>query len=359
MQKSAQLKALILCAGKGTRLQPITYSRPKHLIPVANKPILHHSIEQLVHLGIRDIGIVVSPQNHDAFFESLGEGSLWNAYFTYIEQPETLGIAHAVKLSREFLGESDFMLYLGDNMIQGNLDEFIKKFQESPTDACILLKEVDNPRRFGVAQLDKKGNVIKLVEKPNEPLGNHAVLGIYLFSQQIHKAIDKIKPSWRGELEITDAIQELIRAGKKVRSQVHHGWWLDTGTREDVLKANALILGNIIHSIAITPDDNTHIGGDVEISGGTQLDRCQINGPVSIGRNCLLSRANIGPDVSIGNGCRLEECILKNCVIMQDCRLQGINLKDSILGNRVTLVAGEGCRQEHSAILSDDSTLEM
>lgn len=359
MQNSAQLKALILCAGKGTRLQPITYSRPKHLIPVANKPILHHSIEKIVSLGIRDIGIVVSPQNHDAFFESLGEGTLWNAYFTYIEQPEILGIAHAVKMARKFLGESSFLLYLGDNLLQGNLDALQQKFLSTTMDACILLKEVADPRRFGVAELDKKGNVIKLVEKPKEPASKYAVLGIYLFTQQIHKAIEKVKPSWRGEMEITDAIQELIRMGKKVRSQVHEGWWLDTGTKEDVLQANALLLGNIIHSIAITPDDHTKITGDVEISGGTQLDTCQINGPVSIGRGCLLSHTSIGPNVSIGNDSRLEECILANSVVMENCHMQGINLQNSIVGSRVSLVAGEGCRQVHTALLGDDSTLEM
>jgi glucose-1-phosphate thymidylyltransferase len=332
----SNMKALVLAGGKGTRLKPLTNTLAKQLIPVANRPILFYVIDHIVESGITDIGVIISPETGESIKEILGDGSLWNAKITYILQTEPLGLAHAVKTARGFLGDSPFLMFLGDNLIDGAIKEFVVEFDRNPTDALILLKEVPDPRLFGVAELDALGNVIGLAEKPKEPRSNLALVGVYLFTPEIHRAIDSIKPSWRGELEITDAIQKLFDWGKGIKSHILKGWWLDTGKKDDLLEANRVVLDQFIkREINGDVDNKSIITGRVKIGEGTIIEESTIRGPVAIAKGCQIKHSFIGPFSSIASGTVIEHSRVDHSVILENCLISKIeHLEDSVIGRR-------------------------
>ena len=355
------MKALILAGGKGTRLKPITHTIPKQLLPVGNKPILFYVIDQIKEAGIKDIGIIISPETGAYIKEAVGDGSRWKCRITYIPQDEPLGLAHAVKTAQPFLGKSTFLMFLGDNLIEGGVKSFVQEFESNSPEALVLLKEVLDPRLFGVAELNRKGEVVHLVEKPKQPKTNLALVGIYLFTPQIHRAIAKIKPSWRGELEITDAIQKLLDMGKKVRSHILKGWWLDTGKKDDLLEANRVVLDSLLkRDVRGDIDSKSKIVGRVEVEKGARIENSTIRGPVSIAEGCLIKNSFIGPFTSIGAGTTVEDSSVGHSVILENSRIYHIErLEDSLIGTRVELKRADERFNAVKIFVGCDSSLEL
>ncbi len=355
------MKAVILCGGKGTRLRPLTNTMAKHLLPVANKPILFYVLEQIREADIADIGILISPETGNWIKEAVGDGSKWGAHITYIVQSEALGLAHAVKTAQGFLGDSCFLMFLGDNLIEGGVKEFVGQFNASSTDALILLKEVPDPRQFGVAELDEKGEVVRLVEKPEEPKSNLALVGAYLFTPEVHKAIAEIKPSWRGEMEITDAIQKLLEMGKQVRSHVLRGWWLDTGKKDDLLQANRVMLDNFLKpDIKGSVDTQSQVVGKVEIRQGTEVVGSIVRGPVSIAEDCRVKNSTIGPFTSIGAGTVVEDSSVEDSVILENCHICKVDrLANSVIGKNTYILERENDPRVVSLFVGDDTRIEL
>jgi len=355
------MKALILAGGKGTRLKPITHTIPKQLLPVANKPIMFYVLDQIREAGITDIGIIISPETGNYIREAVGDGSRWDSSITYIPQTEPGGLAHAVKTARHFLGDSTFLMFLGDNLIEGGVKSFVQEFESRSPDALVLLKEVQDPRLFGVAELNGKGEVVHLVEKPKEPKTNLALVGIYLFTPLIHKAIAKIKPSWRGELEITDAIQKLLDMGKKVRSHILTGWWLDTGKKDDLLEANRVVLDSLLkRNVKGEIDSKSKIVGRVQIEAGAKVENSTVRGPVSIAEGCQIKNSFIGPFTSIGAGTVIEDSSVGHSVILENSRIYRIErLEDSLIGTRVELKRADERFNAVKIFVGCDSSLEL
>ena len=357
------MKALILSGGKGTRLRPLTYTGAKQLVPVANKPILWYGIESLVAAGITDIGIIVSPETGPEIEAKTGDGDRFGASITYIPQESPDGLAHAVKIAQPFLGNSPFVMYLGDNLIQDHLEEFVEDFKRKSVGAIIMLKQVANPKAFGVAQLGSDGSVIKLVEKPMEPPSNLALVGVYLFSPEIHQAIAQIKPSARGELEITDAIQQLIATKQTVEAKELNGWWLDTGKKDDLLEANRIILDEYITEpkIAGQVDEQSKVSGRVMIGRGSRLTNCTVRGPVVIGENCVLENCFVGSYTSIASEAVMSDVEIDHSVVLKGANISGIQRRivDSLIGERAKLTVTDHRPKALRFMVGDDSTVEL
>lgn len=326
------MKALVLSGGKGTRLRPLTFTLAKQLIPIANKPILGYVLDQIRETAINEVGLIIAPETGHYVKEYIQNGEKWNLKIDYIYQ-EPLGLAHAVKTAQTFLAQDPFVMCLGDNLIGQGIRGLIEKFQKESLDSLILLKEVKEPSRFGIAQVDKKGNIIKLVEKPQAPPSNLAIVGTYLFSNKVHKAIQRIKPSWRGELEITDAIQEMVNMGFRVKAEVLRSWWLDTGKKDDVLSANAQILDEYIERSVKGDVINSNIEGRVKIGENVKVSNSTIRGPCILGNNAVVENSFIGPYTSIGDNSKIFNSNLEYCVILEAVVIRGVErLESSLIG---------------------------
>ena len=356
------MKAIVLSGGKGTRLRPLTYTGAKQLVPVANKPILWYGLEAIAAAGITEIGIIISPETGDEVKALTGEGDRFGVKITYIVQEKPAGLAHAVKIAQPFLGDAPFVMYLGDNLVQGGLGGLIDQFKANPLDALILLCSVPNPTAFGVAQVDEQGRVLQLVEKPKNPPSNLALVGVYLFSPQIHEAIANIHPSPRGELEITDAIQELINQKRGVAAHQLQGWWLDTGKKDDLLEANRVILDNCMEtSNQGLVDETSQVIGRVTIGQGTQVINSTIRGPVVIGQNCHIENCFIGPYSSIANDVKLLHADLEHSVLLQGAQICNVHQRivDSLIGQRAKVTEAPRRPKALRFMVGDDSQIEL
>jgi glucose-1-phosphate thymidylyltransferase len=332
------MKGLILSGGKGTRLYPITYTRAKQLIPVANEPVLFRVIRAIRDAGIRDIGIVVGDTAPE-IMEAVNGGERWGVNITYIQQSAPAGLAHAVKESLDFLGGERFVMFLGDNVIQGGISPLIRQFAESNWNSQIVLKRVPNPRQFGVAILNGDGRIERLIEKPKEPPSDLALVGIYMFDRHIREAVHAIKPSFRNELEITDAIQWLIEHGYAVHPYVHEGWWIDTGKMEDMLAANAHVLEELTPRVEGAVDAKSKVDGRVTVERGAVVENSVIRGPTIIGEDTVVRDAYIGPFTSIYHHCVIENSEVEHCIVLENSHVTHVpvRLQDSILGRNVRL----------------------
>jgi len=329
------MKGLILSGGNGTRLRPLTFTRSKQLVPVANKPILFYGIETLAAAGIRDIGLVVG-ETHDEIEQAVGSGSRWNVSVTYIRQDAPLGLAHAVLISETFIGNEPFVMYLGDNLLAKGIVPLVEQFKATKPAAQILLTRVSDPEQYGVAETEGD-KVVRLVEKPKNPVSNLALVGVYMFGPQVFESVKRIKPSSRNELEITDAIQDLIDRDLVIMSKIVNGWWKDTGRLEDLLEANRLILDTLDTHIDGTVDDASRIEGKVIIESGAIVDHSVVRGPVIIGHNAQIRDAYIGPFTAIMSDVEINGSEIEHSIVMEGSRITGLTdrITDSLIGSHV------------------------
>lgn len=349
------MKGLILSGGKGTRLRPLTYTSAKQLVPIANKPILFYGIEALAEAGIREIGIVVGDTKAE-IRAAVGDGSQWNVSVTYIEQNAPRGLAHAVMISEPFLGDQPFVMYLGDNLLAHSIKPLVQDFAATKPAAQILLTRVPDPQRFGVAELND-GRVIRLVEKPKEPLSDLALVGVYLFSTEVFTSVRRIKPSFRDELEITDAIQDLIDRGLVVRPHIVEGWWKDTGKLDDILEANRLILDTLNRRIEGNVGDDCRIEGKVVIEAGAVIVNSVIRGPSIIGSGARIEQAYIGPFTSIMNDVEIRGSEIEHCIVLEGSVITDLSNRvvDSLIGKNVKIYRQPVKPSAYRFMLGDNS----
>lgn len=354
------MKGLILSGGKGTRLYPLTYTRAKQLIPVANKPVLVRVIESIKEAGVEEIGIVVG---HTApeIEEALGDGAEWGVKLTYIPQNSPDGLAHAVKIATDFLGDDSFVMFLGDNVIEGGISTLIRDFADNDWNSQIVLKEVENASAYGVAKLREDGSIEQLIEKPKVPPSNLALVGIYMFDNNILQAVNEIQPSARGELEITDAIQWLIDHDYTVFPHVHKGWWIDTGKPNDMLEANSHVLEEITPTISHNAeiDDDSTIDARVTIQEGAKIINSIVRGPTIIGKNSVIENSYIGPFTSIYHNCEIQNCEIERSIILENSHVIDIDqtLRDSLIGRNATVKRNDQKPSGLKMNLGDHGTL--
>lgn len=352
------MRALVLAGGAGSRLRPITHTNAKQLIPVANVPILFHVLRTIRGAGIREVGIVVAGGPTGAEVRAaVGDGGAFDLEVTYVEQERPLGIAHAVLCAADLVRGEPFLLFLGDNLLLEGVTRFVEGFERARPDAQILLTHVPEPEHFGVAVLDGE-RVVRLVEKPTEFISDVALVGVYLFDDSILDACAGLRPSARGELEITEAIQSLIDAGRTVRAEMVGGWWKDTGRPEDLLEANRMMLSTLGTRVDGDVDDASQMGGVVVVERGARIRRSRIVGPAVIGSGCVVEDSTVGPDVSLSSSCTVRSATVEDSIVMDGCRLEGVRLSGSLLGRGVE-VSGAGSDVRHRLVLGDQSRVEV
>jgi glucose-1-phosphate thymidylyltransferase len=354
------LKGLILSGGAGTRLRPITHTSAKQLVPVANKPVLFYGIEALVAAGIREIGIIIAPETGDEIQEAAGDGEKFGAKITYIKQDEPLGLAHALITAEEFLGDSSFVMYLGDNLLRDGIVELVEVFRSSEPEALILLTRVDDPSSYGVAELNGD-RVVKLVEKPKDPPSDLALVGVYMFRPSIFEAAHSIKPSARGELEITDAIDALIDDGKRVEPHIVKGWWKDTGRLEDMLEANRLVLEDVERRIEGDLDEESRVEGRVVIEEGAKLERTVVRGPAVIGAGAVITDSYIGPYTAVDDRVTITGSEVEHSIVLEGSTIRDLHarMEASLLGKNVTVGRSKGMPKTLRFLVGDNADIEM
>ncbi|MFF8933149.1 glucose-1-phosphate thymidylyltransferase [Streptomyces paradoxus] len=353
------MKALVLSGGAGTRLRPITHTSAKQLVPVANKPVLFYGLESIAEAGITDVGMIVG-ETAAEIEEAVGDGSAFGLKVTYIPQERPLGLAHAVLIARDFLGDDDFVMYLGDNFIVGGITGLVDEFRGNRPDAQILLTRVADPRAFGVAELDPSGQVIGLEEKPDQPKSDLALVGVYMFTPLIHEAVRAIEPSWRGELEITHAIQHLIDTRADVRSTVIKGYWKDTGNVGDMLEVNRTVLEAMERRIDGEVDDASETIGRVVVEEGARIVNSRVVGPVVIGSGTLVSNSYVGPFTSVAENCRITDSELEFSIVLRDSSIQGVGrIESSLIGRHVEVTPAPSVPSAHRLVLGDHSKVQI
>jgi glucose-1-phosphate thymidylyltransferase len=353
------VKALVLAGGAGTRLRPITHTSAKQLVPVANKPVLFYGLEAIRDAGITDVGIVVG-DTAAAIQAAVGDGSAFGIRTTYIRQDAPLGLAHAVLVARDFLGDDDFVMYLGDNFIVGGINDLVDEFSKASPDAQIMLTEVSDPRSFGVAELDTGGQVVRLEEKPKQPKSNLALVGVYMLTPAIHEAVDSLRPSWRGELEITEAIQWLIENGKTVRSTTITGYWKDTGNVTDMLEVNRLVLESVEPRLLGTVDDDCEIIGRVAVEAGAHVSGSRIVGPAIIGSGTKVTDSYVGPFTAVADECVVEDSEIEYSIVLRGASIRGVRrIEASIIGHHAEVTPAPRVPNAHRLVLGDHSKVQI
>jgi len=353
------MKALVLSGGAGTRLRPITHTSAKQLVPVANKPVLFYGLEAIRDAGVTDVGIIVGDTQAE-IEAAVGDGSELGISVTYIRQDAPLGLAHCVLIAQDFLGDDDFVMYLGDNFIIGGITELVQEFRDGTYDAQILLTKVDNPSQFGVAELGPHGGVTTLVEKPKEPKSDLALVGVYMFRPVIHDAVRAIKPSGRGELEITDALQWLIDQGRDVRPHLVTGYWKDTGRLEDMLECNRKVLESIEPLVLGSVDAHSQLIGRVVVEQGAVIERSTVRGPAIIGRDSVVRDTYVGPFTSIYFGCTLEDTEIEHSIVLEESSIRGVGrIEDSLIGKQVEVSPSSALPHAHRLMLGDHSRVSI
>jgi len=353
------MKGLVLSGGLGTRLRPLTYTGAKQLVPIANKPVLFYALEDLVEAGITEIAIVVG-DTQAQIREAVGDGSQFGAQITYLPQDAPRGIAHGILIAREFLADDSFVLFLGDNFLREGIVPFVQAFQKDEANAQILLYRVRTPQDFGVAEL-RDGAVVRVVEKPQNPPSDLAVIGIYMFDHHVHEVVENLQPSGRGELEITDTIQGLIDQGKRVVPQVVSGWWIDTGKKDDMLEANRLILETLDRDVAGAVDGDSQVHGKVVLAESASVHNSVIRGPAIIGPGTRLHDAYIGPFTSIDHDCLIQSCEIEHSIVLESSRLIDVpgRIEDSLIGRNVDIVRSPHKPKAYKLMLGDFSRVEV
>ncbi len=353
------MKALITSGGHGTRLRPITHTQNKHLLPIANKPILHYAIENVAGAGVKEVGIIVRADNEEVQ-KALGDGKQFGVKITYIPQEAPLGLAHVVKIARPFIGKDRFLFYLGDNMIVGGVKRFVDAFEASKANCHLALAHVKDPERFGVPELKGK-RIVSIEEKPKKPKSQYAVTGIYLYDSRIFEACDAIKPSKRGELEISDAHQWLLDNGARVEWSEITGWWKDTGKPEDLLAANRLVLEHQAGSIVGSVDDASELTGQVVVADGAKVIRSHVRGPVIIGEGAVIEDSYLGPYTAIGPNSRVAKSEVEHSIVLDGCRIEdvGVRIESSILGTGAVVVRAKDKPRTHRFFVGDQSRIEV
>jgi glucose-1-phosphate thymidylyltransferase len=354
-----ELKGLILSGGKGTRLRPITHTSAKQLVPVANKPVLFYGLEAMAGAGIRDVGIVVAPETGREIREAAGDGSDFGVSITYIEQDAPLGLAHAVLTAEEFLGGAPFVMYLGDNLLRDGITDLVETFRREEPDALILLTPVPDPENYGVAELSD-GRVARLVEKPKEPSTDLALVGVYMFTPVVFEAARAIEPSWRGELEITDAIQQLVDRGLRVDPHIVHGWWKDTGQVQDMLEANRLILDDLEERLDGELVE-CRVEGRVAIEAGARVERTTVRGPAIIGAGSSVTDAYVGPYTAIGEEVTIDRAELEHCIVLSGSTIRDLEyrVEASLIGKNVTIGRGPALPKAYRFVVGDNAEIQI